>query len=80
VDSYDTLAQGSGFTKMDELGADPLVPYRRIDYLLLSPELTKTMSGSSQALCERFFVPNPPRHSRSLSDHLPVTATFRFQK
>lgn len=80
IDSYDSLLYGSGFTKMDELGEDILVPYRRIDYLLLSPELAKSISGSSQTLQERFFIPNPPQRLWSLSDHLPVMATFRFHK
>jgi endonuclease/exonuclease/phosphatase family metal-dependent hydrolase len=80
VDSYDSLAQGSGFTKMDELGEDVLVPYRRIDYLLLNPELASTLSGSSQTLQERFFIPDPPQRPWSLSDHLPVMAIFRFYK
>lgn len=76
VDSFDSLAQGDGFTKMDELGENPLVPYRRIDYLLLSPGIAKWQVVSSRVLHERFFVPNPPHRRWSLSDHLPVMATF----
>ncbi len=79
TDSYDSLVHGSGFTKMDELGEDILTPYRRIDYLLLSPELATTLSWSSRTLQERFFIPSPPERLWSLSDHLPVLATFRFQ-
>ncbi|WKN45717.1 endonuclease/exonuclease/phosphatase family protein [Tunicatimonas pelagia] len=78
VDSYDSLKHGSGFTKMDELGEDVLVPYRRIDYLLLSKNLAKTLKGSSITLNQEVFVPNPDQRNWSLSDHFPVMATFLF--
>ena len=76
VDTYDAQAQGNGFTKMDELGDDPLVPYRRIDYLLVSPNLATHLVGSSRTLSEGVLVPAPPRRRWSLSDHLPVLAVF----
>ena len=78
IDSYDSLAQEPGYTKMDELGSSPLVPYRRIDYLLLSPNLASTIVSSSRTLNEGEFAPAPPQRSWSLSDHLPVMATFRM--
>ncbi len=80
VDSYDSLLHGSGFTKMDELGEDTLVPYRRIDYLLLSENFTKLSEGSSTTLNEGLFVPSPSRRNWSLSDHLPVMAIFQFDE
>ena len=76
VDAFDSLARGDGFTKMDELGDDPLVPYRRIDYLLLSTTLAQRQDHSSRVLHENFFVPDPPHRRWSLSDHLPVMAVF----
>ncbi len=76
VDTYDAQTQGNGFTKMDELGDDPLVPYRRIDYLLVSPNLSVHLAGSSQTLSEGLLVPAPPQRRWSLSDHLPVMAIF----
>ncbi|MEM9834818.1 MAG: endonuclease/exonuclease/phosphatase family protein [Bacteroidota bacterium] len=78
VDSYDSLKYGSGFTKMDELGTDPLQPYRRIDYLLLSKNLAIFLENSSRTLSEGLFVPVPPQRHWSLSDHLPVMTTFQF--
>ena len=78
VDSYDSLARGPGYTKMDELGSDPLVPYRRIDYLLLSPALASTMISPSRTLNEGEFIPALPHRPWSLSDHLPVMTAFRI--
>ena len=78
TDSFDSLAQGDGFTKMDELGEDILVPYRRIDYLLISPELARRLKVSSQVLHENLFVPDPPSRRWSLSDHLPMMAVFEI--
>ncbi|MEO0331438.1 MAG: endonuclease/exonuclease/phosphatase family protein [Bacteroidota bacterium] len=80
VDSYDSLKYGSGFTKMDELGADRLQPYRRIDYILTSKSLAAFLENSSRTLSKGLFVPEPPRRRWSLSDHLPVMATFKFDK
>ena len=77
VDSFDPSIRGNGFTKMDELGDDPLVPYRRIDYLLLSPSLATRLPTSSRVLQGSPFVPTPS-NPWSLSDHLPVMATFRW--
>ncbi len=78
VDSYDSLTRGKGFTKMDELGDDLLVPYRRIDYLLLSTKLAQRQETPSRVLHEGFFVPAPPIRQWSLSDHLPVLAVFKI--
>ncbi len=78
VDAYDSLIRGDGFTKMDELGDDILVPYRRIDYLLLSPNLAQRLSSPSRTLAEGMFVPHLLERRWSLSDHLPVMATFRI--
>ena len=78
VDSYDSLTRGKGFTKMDELGDDLLVPYRRIDYLLLSTKLAQRQETSSRVLHEGFFVPAPPTRQWSLSDHLPILAVFKI--
>ena len=80
VDSYDSLKYGSGFTKMDELGTDPLQPYRRIDYILLSKNLALFLRDPSRTLGEGLFIPEPSRRRWSLSDHLPVMTTFRFDK
>ena len=76
VDTYDARTQGDGFTKMDELGSDPMIPYRRIDYLLVSPNLSVHSAGSSQTLSKGLLVPDPPQRRWSLSDHLPVMAIF----
>lgn len=80
VDSHDSLQHGSGFTKMDELGEDILVPYRRIDYLLLSKSLVKILKSSSTTLNKGLFVPSSDQRNWSLSDHLPVMATFQFRE
>ncbi len=80
VDSYDSLKHGSGFTKMDELGENTLVPYRRIDYLLLSKNLASLLKTSSTTLNEGLFVPSPDQRNWSLSDHLPVMATFQLRE
>ena len=77
VDAYDSSAQGPGFTKMDELGEHPLRPYRRIDYVWLSPDLA-VRPVAAQTLAEGEFIPALPHRSWSLSDHLPVMVTVRL--
>lgn len=76
VDTYDAQTQGNGLTKMDELGSDPMMPYRRIDYLLASPNLSVHLVSSSQTLSEELLMPDPLQRRWSLSDHLPVMAVF----
>ena len=78
VDTFEALPQDDGFTKMDELGDNLWVPYRRIDYLLCSLNLSELLVAPARVLREGLFVPQPPYRRWSLSDHLPVMATFRL--